>query len=441
MKRFVCCLLLTITACTLPGDEPSSVSDTPSAAPETLSVAGQSAFDSSEAHFDSQSTAQSPHPSLEVTPDLISAQVGEPAGSSSGYAGANAEANPGVIGPDDFPDAINPLTGLPFTDPAAANRRPIVAKISNAPPLVRPQSGIGAADIVYEHYVEGGLTRFSAVFYGQAPQRVGSIRSARLIDYDIVTIYDGILAFSGASIGVEKVIYGWEEVESRIPGSQAVAPHLPLPPSPFAERAYKGVLYGPPVYWRDADIPVPHNLYFNAAALWELTAQDGHAQAPDLSGMAFADDPPQNGEPATEIDIRYRATRVLWRYDETSGRYTRIADGLGHFDAETGEQISAANVVVLVVPHRLSDIEESRVGDAVSYGWEILFNDRGPAILFRDGQQFAAGWVSPETTDAPMLVTPDGAILPLKPGNTWYQVVRPESERNPDEEWVRVGED
>src|SRR5262245_54089806 len=77
-------------------------------------------------------------------------------------AGAEVE----LVEPTAIPANLNPLTGL-VTDPANLERRPIVVKISNAPALVRPQAGIGAADIVYEHYVEGGLTRFSAIFYSQ----------------------------------------------------------------------------------------------------------------------------------------------------------------------------------------------------------------------------------------------------------------------------------
>jgi hypothetical protein len=91
---------------------------------------------------------------------------------------------------------LNALTGLTVPDASVLERRPLVVKISNAPALVRPQAGISAADIVYEHYTEGGLTRFSAVFYSQAPQRVGSIRSARLIDNQLVPMYNGLLAFS-----------------------------------------------------------------------------------------------------------------------------------------------------------------------------------------------------------------------------------------------------
>src|SRR5690606_7442224 len=107
----------------------------------------------------------------------------------------------GALGPVNFPPDVNPLTGLSVDDPAVLQRRPVLVKISNAPPLVRPQHGIGQADLVFEHYAEGGLTRFSAIFYSQLPRQAGSIRSARLIDYELVEMYKALLAYSGASNG------------------------------------------------------------------------------------------------------------------------------------------------------------------------------------------------------------------------------------------------
>ncbi|MGV2436311.1 MAG UNVERIFIED_CONTAM: hypothetical protein LVT10_16655 [Anaerolineae bacterium] len=41
---------------------------------------------------------------------------------------------PDLIGPESYPEGINPLTGLPFPDPSATQRRPIVVKISNSLP-------------------------------------------------------------------------------------------------------------------------------------------------------------------------------------------------------------------------------------------------------------------------------------------------------------------
>jgi hypothetical protein len=325
--------------------------------------------------------------------------------------------NPNAIGPNGFPLGINPLTGQVVADPANLNRRPLVVKISNAPPLVRPQAGIGAADLVFEHYAEGGLTRFSAVFYGDAPDRVGSIRSARLIDYELVPMVKGLLAFSGASIGVEDL----------------------LNTSDFSDRLYKGVLYGLPYYWRDEEIEVPHNMFMNPNALWELAAEEGLNQRPDLNGMAFleAAPPGQTGD-VTDIDIRYRATRVLWKYDVALGRYKRFADGEPHFDINTDTQITASNVVVIYADHTFTDIVESEFQGSKSYSIEIKLWFEGEATLFRDGKRYDGHWVRPTREDLISLRTDDGQMLYLKPGKTWFQVVRPPDQQNPDEEWVRV---
>src|SRR5216684_927532 len=80
----------------------------------------------------------------------------------------------GAVGPFNFPPNVNPLTGEVVADPAVLQRRPLAVKISNAPPLVRPQAGIGDADLVFEHLTEGRLTRFTAVFWTHTPPRVGS---------------------------------------------------------------------------------------------------------------------------------------------------------------------------------------------------------------------------------------------------------------------------
>lgn len=324
---------------------------------------------------------------------------------------------PGLIGPS-FPDNVNPLTGLTVADASTLDRRPMVTTISNAPPLVRPQAGLNDADIVYEHYVEGGLTRFSAIFYGSAPQRVGSIRSARLIDYELVPMYDGLLAFSGASDGVI---------------------HL-LETSDFWERTYVGIWYGLPYYWRDETIEVPHNLFLNTAALWGLATEEGLNRRPHLeTNLTFLETPPPNSDgTATSIDIRYRATRAIWDYDAATGRYLRTTDGLGHYDSNTMQRVTAANVIVVYASHVLSDIVESEWQGSVTYGLEIQLWFEGDAVLFRDGQQYSGRWLRPAREQALTFVTDDGQYLPLKPGNTWIEVFPLPEQQDPNEESVTI---
>jgi hypothetical protein len=357
--------------------------------------------------------------------------------------------NPEAIGPDDFADNINPLTGLQVDDVAVLNRRPIIVKVSNSPALVRPQSGIGQADLAWEHYTEAGVTRFSALFYSQAPQRVGSIRSARLIDYELVPMYQAILAFSGASIGVDKRIYGSESVkeflcqereddilEQCYIEADAHAPGI-VPPSEFADRAYKGVLYGPPYYSRDESIPVPHNLFVSVKDLWDLAAEDGYQQRPDLVGMAFLQDPPSDPVGSgIYAQIRYQTTLVEWHYEPESGLYYRSSDGKPHYDATLEEQITANNVVVAYTGHYLTDIVESGWGDNIHWSVQNTIWPEGDMILFRDGLRYEGTWVRPSRSELMGFRTKDGDILYLKPGNTWFQLVRLPEQMDPEREWV-----
>lgn len=312
---------------------------------------------------------------------------------------------------------INPLTGRAPADPGVLERRPLIIKISNAPPLVRPQAGLGAADLVFEHYAEGGLTRFSVVYYGQAPERAGSIRSARLIDHELVPMYQGLFVYSGASDGVLAVINGAD----------------------YLARTYMAVRYAMPYAWRDESIDAPHNLFVNPAAIYALAAQEGHGQRPDLRGLRFDDQtPPGEAGAANLIDVRYRATRAGWVYDPARRQYLRFSDGLPHADANTGQQIAVENVVVLYASHRETDIVESQWQGVISWSLEIQLWGEGDALVFRDGRQYTARWQRPARSDMLRLVAPDDTLFTLRRGVTWFQVLPPPIQQNPAEEGVSV---
>jgi hypothetical protein len=102
------------------------------------------------------------------------------------------------MGPESFLPGFNPLTGLPIADPALLLRRPIAIKVTNYPRYVRPQPGLSFADVVYEYYLEEGISRFIAVYYGQDASRVGPVRSGRLFDEHVFNMYDAIFVFGYA---------------------------------------------------------------------------------------------------------------------------------------------------------------------------------------------------------------------------------------------------
>jgi hypothetical protein len=74
----------------------------------------------------------------------------------------------------------------------------------------------------------------------------------------------------------------------------------------------------------------------------------------------------------------------------------------------------------------------------VSYGIEIRLWFEGDATLFRDGQRYDGRWVRPTREDMIGLRTNDGQLLYLKPGNTWFQVMRLPEQQDPAEESLTV---
>ncbi len=325
--------------------------------------------------------------------------------------GAQAVPTPPVpLGyPPNFAPGVNPLTGLSVPDRSSLNRPPLIAKVSNAPDVVRPQAGIGAADVVWEHYAEGGLTRFSAVFLTNTPQRIGSIRSARLIDDELVPMFGALFTYSGAS-----------------PGTEAV-----LQSSDFVPQIYSGFTYGTPLYFRDFSIAAPNNLFIDPAAVWAEAAADGLTTLPDLRGWIFNTIVPagENGA-GTLAQIQYTDNSVRWEFDPLAGMYRRFNDGLPHTDALTGVQVAASNVVILYADHLPTNIEEGVFNGVPYYGIDINLMGEGDAVVLRDGLQYPVRWRRYDRHDLLSLWTLDGQPFAMKPGQTWFQVFPlPEDQR------------
>lgn len=304
---------------------------------------------------------------------------------------------------DDFGKTRNPLTGEVAEDPGNLDRRPLAIKISNAPALwVRPQSGLNDADMVFDHVTEGALTRFTMIVYGKTPPDVGPIRSARLIDLELPEMYDAALVYSGTSIGVGQRLFNaifWPRV---------------LRPN---EAGY---------YRTGANKPFEHTLYAKPETLWQVLEGKGLNSAPQFSSnITFSEMPPDGGMPASEIDVEYRTELVEWNYDEESGRYLRWASAEPILDANSGEQVMAANVVAIIANHveDPSICEQVTNGVCVALSVEAQIWGSGPVIIFRDGLRFDGTWQRENSEDMFTFYDADGQPIPLQIGNTWFQVM------------------
>ncbi|HZD10185.1 MAG TPA: DUF3048 domain-containing protein [Candidatus Binatia bacterium] len=309
---------------------------------------------------------------------------------------------PGLIGPDNFAANVNPLTGLVVEDVSRLNRRPLAIKISNYPAVVRPQSGLNSADLVFEHYAEGGVTRFTAVFYANDADPVGSVRSARLIDLEIPKMYDAAFAYSGSSGPVRLMLHD----------------------SVFFDRIISPD-FGHGGFYRveDPNKAIEHTLFTDTGRLRAILDERGLNTRPQFhTNMAFLEEAPDGGAPASSIEIRYAGTNAFWRYDPITDGYMRSTDGVAQVDANTGNPLNFKNVIVVGAHHEDTGILEDQVGGG-HYSIQIQIWGEGPVSIFRNGQRYEGRWRRESPEDMLTFYDMEGNILPLAPGNSFFQLV------------------
>ncbi len=308
------------------------------------------------------------------------------------------------------PIEINPLTGLPPSDPALLNRRPLAIKVANYPRYIRPQSGLSLADVVYEYYIEDLLTRFIAIYYGNDAKQVGPVRSGRYFDEHVARMYHAFYVFKYA-----------DPREYTYFKSGSLSDLLVVPG--FGEC--------PPFFGGKRQIESYNNAYFNTTKWNDCAARqrmDNSRQ--NLRSGFFSIVPPQGGWAVSRVFTRYSTDDYnYWQYDPASGRYLRFQEANDTRDNKpetyaplmddlTKEQVAADNVIVLYVSHTFANEFEQQ--DEV---FHVNLVDSGKAYVFRDGFAFPAYW-SRTDIDQPLLITAaSGTPIYLKPGTTFYQVI------------------
>lgn len=314
---------------------------------------------------------------------------------------------PIAYGPDNFPANVNPLTGLTVADPAVLERRPLSVKIQIFPRGQRPPWGVSLADIVYDYYQNNGMTRFHAIFYGNNAEQVGPIRSGRLFDGNVVSMYKSVLAFGGADSRILTRFFN----------------------SDYASRlVFEGSGNCPPMCRID-----PNGLNFLVTNTQELSTfvtnkglENGRQ---NLNGMTFHSEIPAGGQPAEQVLVRFSISAYnRWDFDAASGRYLRFQDAqeASDFASEvytpltdqlTGQQIAADNIIILALAHRYTF--QSGNSEIV----EIEMGTSGQGYAIRDGLIYQINWNRPAKDAVLYLTLPDGSPYTFKPGNTWYQVI------------------
>jgi hypothetical protein len=322
-----------------------------------------------------------------------------------GCSGAPSEAPvPSTQGPDVAVDKVSPpqpvvpptwpLTGVAADD--VVNRPALAVKIEN-PPEVRPQTGLDQADVVWEQVVEGGVTRFVAVFHSVVPAEVGPIRSVRPMDPAIAAPLHGVMAFSGGQPGFVRALAD--------AGLQIVSHDA-----------------GDAGFYRTRGRAAPHNVFGTPQTFLDQADADHQAspaeqfqiaRRPELATAVVA------GTPTAAVQLGLsRASQPSWTWDAAGGVWLRAESGTPA-TAASGARLSAANVVVL----RVDLVDSGTTDPAGSPVPETRLTGTGEALVASGGRTVAATWSKDDVATPLALIGADGQPVRLAPGRTWVELV------------------
>jgi len=309
------------------------------------------------------------------------------------------------IGPGYLP-GFNPLTGLPVQDAASLQEAPLLISITNFPVSARPQSGLSLASNVWEVSIGQGMSRFLAVYYGDYLTQLKDI----LQDHPTENAYGYVIA----PIRSGRVVY--EGIKDFFPDAVMV--------TRGASREVRPLLTG------RIGVYAANREDVNSAGLTleELEALPRIPIDPaEHAALVFDPAVPPGGVSGVTLRLVYnRYDIVEWAYDAASGRYLRSqdqADDTGILvpatDRLTGQQLAFDNILVLFTRHNFVNPEGTIM--------EIALQNQRDAdgLLFRDGRRYVIAWSTPggrlELRD------PLGQLFPLRPGQTFFEVVGLES--------------
>ncbi len=289
-----------------------------------------------------------------------------------------------------------PLNGGPSPSGSVPQRPALAVKVDNYPDA-RPQSGLDEADIIFEEPVEGGITRYVAVFQCRDAAQVGPIRSTRYPD-------SGILEQLSKPIFIH--VGGIDPIVGMLTQAQS-----------------QGLLFDFNFFY-DASIiqhvpgrNAPFNIYVSTADAWKSQPKDTNPPAPVFTYSATA----PAGTTTASVHIPFSPTSdENWTWNPTGGVWMLAYSGI-QATLLGGGPVGMTNVVIQSVQTSYGPWLENSAYNSNEI--EVNALSGGTVTVLRNGVAVTGKWTRASLTAPIVLVAADGSPIPLAPGPTWVAMV------------------
>ncbi len=302
--------------------------------------------------------------------------------------------------------AIWSLTGLPGPDDAQL--KPIlVVKIENNS-IVRPQTGLDRADLIFEELVEGGATRFAAAYQSNIPDEVGPVRSVRHVDVSIAAPIADVFAFSGGAKRTMKYV-GLE---------------LPTTMSQVRE--------GAPGMNRKPGVSAPNNLFLDTKQMFSAVAEydtpssgffvpspiSAAVPAPSSSATA-AVVPAPVGKTVNTVEVAFSTlAKPNWKWNAADKLWMR-SEGSNPFNNIDGSQFGTNNLVII----EIREVDAGYKGSTGGYVPRSVTSGSGRGWVLSNGKAVEVKWNKPTVVSQMELSDTNGNPFTMPTGRTWVELL------------------
>ena len=302
------------------------------------------------------------------------------------------------------PGNTNLLTGLPTLTDEAVGKRPVAVMVNNVKAAF-PQYGVAEADIIFEIPVEGGETRFMAMYgdYTQVP-KVCSVRSCRMY-------------FPEFSEGFDAVYVNWGM-------SEAIRDYVKsLNLTNYDGTFNTGKLFARDQERRAAGKALEHTGYFDGTGLPAAMEKAGHRTdiEADKKDTAFKFNAPENvvvpsGDACTYVVINYGAVKANLKYDAEKNVYLKEYNGKAQIDGITGTQLEFTNVIIL----------ETQIGEhANGTHRDVKWQEGGTGYYISNGAAQKITWSKAGVESRIIILDESGNELSMNAGKSYIGISYP----------------
>ena len=281
--------------------------------------------------------------------------------------------------------------------------RPVAVMINNLSTARPVQSGVMDAYIVYEIIVEGGITRYMAVYKDKDTAKIGTVRSSRDYYLDYALENDAIY-----------VHFGWSPQAQELIGKLGV-------------NNINGLYDN--AFWRDnpMNLPYEHTAYTSMEKIMKVAKNKGYRLTSEkdlLLNYSVDEVSIENEESSLKADnvsIRYsNAVTTSYKYNPTDKLYYRSVNGSAQKDYVTKKQYTAKNIIISYVDNgNISNDDKGRQ--------ELNNIGTGKGYYITDGYSIPITWTKTSRNEQTVYKKLNGEEITVNDGNTFIQIAPKDS--------------